>query len=163
MSTQHFQAFQLLEKASNTLNRRIALELVQWDLSVIQFQTLDFIASRDACIPSHCAHALSISTSGITRVLDQLEGRSLLTRDRVGHDRRLVYLNLTPSGRQIVQEANAGLSERCMDIATRFPVAELSALNSALKKLSKAMEAPARYPEAQEKAATPSLRALRAI
>lgn len=142
MNTQHLEAFQLLEKASNILHRRITAELQEWDLSVLQFQALEFINSRSACIPSHCSYALNISTSAITRILDQLERRSLLTRERIAHDRRLVYLRLTPSGQGTLHEASEKLNERCKDVAARFPMAELNALNNALIKLSQAMETP---------------------
>lgn len=149
MNTQYLEAFQILEKASDTLNRRITLELLQWDLSVVQFQTLEFIASRTASTPSHCSHALNISTSGITRVLDQLERRSLLMREKVGHDRRLMYLRLTHGGLNMLRQASEVLNDRCKDVATRFPLVELASLNNALKKLSLAMQLPPREPDLQ--------------
>lgn len=162
MNTHHLEAFQLLEKASNILHCRIASQLLQWELSVVQFQTLELIVSRKTVTPSHCSHALNISTSGVTRILDQLERRSLLRREKVGHDRRLVYLRLTQSGLKMFQQASQKLNDGCKDIATRSPLAELAALNDALRKLSQAMQAPTLKTAPQQVPEPRPLKALRA-
>jgi DNA-binding MarR family transcriptional regulator len=44
------------------------------------------------------ARRVVLSRSGLTRLVDRLEGEGLLTRDRVGEDRRGAYAVLTETG-----------------------------------------------------------------
>ena len=44
------------------------------------------------------------ATPGITRLLDRLEGKGLVERERHARDRRQVLCSLTPAGRELLEE-----------------------------------------------------------
>ncbi len=52
--------------------------------------------------PGQLARELGITTGAATRLIDVLEARSLLERDRGDADRRVVRLMVTPAGREKV-------------------------------------------------------------
>jgi MarR family 2-MHQ and catechol resistance regulon transcriptional repressor len=58
---------------------------------------------------------------GITRLLDRLESRRWVRRERSGEDRRLVYCWITAGGRTLLEGLDAA-----MDRADRAPVRDLS-------------------------------------
>jgi DNA-binding MarR family transcriptional regulator len=51
------------------------------------------------------ARRIVLSRSGLTRLVDRLEGEGLLTRDRVGGDRRGAYAVLTEAGVSAMRSA----------------------------------------------------------
>ena len=53
------------------------------------------------------AQRLALTPSGITRLLNPLERRGIVTREESGHDARATYAALTNSGRKLVKEARA--------------------------------------------------------
>lgn len=53
------------------------------------------------------AHRLALTPSGVTRLLDPLERRRIVTREEGGHDARATYAVLTKSGRTLFSDAKA--------------------------------------------------------
>ncbi len=55
------------------------------------------------------AEPLGLTTAGITRMLDTLEGFGYITRSRTPNtDQREVYVTITDGGTEALQAANAG-------------------------------------------------------
>lgn len=74
--------------------------------------------------PGTLARAVSLSQGTITGIVDRLEARQLVTRDRDRRDRRRVSVAITEAGRRLIAQAPSPLQERFL---TRL--AELSALD----------------------------------
>src|ERR1700740_3224610 len=53
------------------------------------------------------ADRLALTPSGVTRLLNPLERRGIITREESGHDARATYAVLTASGRKLVKDAKA--------------------------------------------------------
>ena len=53
------------------------------------------------------AGRLALTPSGVTRLLNPLERRGIVTREESGHDARAAYAALTTGGRKLVKEAKA--------------------------------------------------------
>jgi DNA-binding MarR family transcriptional regulator len=51
------------------------------------------------------AQRLALTPSGVTRLLNPLERRGIVTREDAGHDARATYAVLTKSGRQLIKDA----------------------------------------------------------
>jgi MarR family transcriptional regulator, organic hydroperoxide resistance regulator len=63
------------------------------------------LGERPGMRVSELASALSIHQSTASNMLDKLDGRSLIRRERSEHDQRVVKLFLTESGREVVAKA----------------------------------------------------------
>ncbi|MDD4220591.1 MAG: MarR family transcriptional regulator [Sphaerochaetaceae bacterium] len=61
--------------------------------------------------PSGLAHELEISPSRLSRILDSLETKGLLTRSIADADRRTICIDLTTTGQQMVETLH------CVDIS----------------------------------------------
>jgi DNA-binding MarR family transcriptional regulator len=55
---------------------------------------------------SELATQLLMTTGGLTRLVDRLEGDGLLTRTRTAHDLRGYQARITPAGRKALRSAN---------------------------------------------------------
>lgn len=82
------------------LNARIAVQLCEHGLSPVEFEVL----MRLARSPGHqlrmtdLASQTSLSTSGVTRVVDRMERDGFITRRACPSDRRSSYAVITKSG-----------------------------------------------------------------
>lgn len=61
--------------------------------------------------PSALAKELSLSQATITGIIDRLDARQLITRERSTKDRRLVTVTITQAGRALIREAPYPLQE----------------------------------------------------
>lgn len=81
-------------------------------ISVSDFAVLHHLAEA----PSYrlrrvdLAQRLALTPSGITRLLNPLERRGIVTREDSGHDARATYAVLTSSGRTLVKNAKATMA-----------------------------------------------------
>lgn len=104
-------------------------------LSVVEYTVLDALSRQDGwhMRMQQLARAAALSGSATTRLVTRLEDRGLLTRILCDDDRRGIYTELTPAGRDALAAAaptHQETLERALADAGRAP--ELSPLVSAL-------------------------------
>jgi DNA-binding MarR family transcriptional regulator len=89
----------LEQDVKTLLERRFAAE----DVTVTQWIALKVV--RDAAVsnPGELARELNITSGATTRLIDTLEERGLMLRDRSAEDRRLVGLRVTEAGEAMIQ------------------------------------------------------------
>ncbi|MGH7910162.1 MAG: MarR family winged helix-turn-helix transcriptional regulator [Candidatus Dormibacteraceae bacterium] len=106
----YLDAVAILESFQTRLWRQAHLTLTQARL----LRTL-----RDGPVgQSELGRALNLSPASVTRLIDRLEERGLLLRERDGEDRRRVAVKLLPSGRRLVGEQGM-LRNTPVDLAIR--------------------------------------------
>ena len=88
----------------------------QFELTAQQYNLLRLLAAdRPEAVPASRLLARLVSKApDITRMLDRLEARGLLTRTRCGEDRRAVLVRLTDAGLALLDELAAPLAD-CHD------------------------------------------------
>jgi DNA-binding MarR family transcriptional regulator len=92
--------------------------------------------------PTRLAHGLMLSSAGVTSRLDRLERRGFVRRLPDPDDRRGVIVDLTDSGREVVDaavEANTASDRQLME---RFDQQEVETLEALLRKLLAGLESP---------------------
>ena len=90
---------------------------------------------------SMVSNAVQLSPATVSRILDRLEKRQLILRERRSQDRRKVCLSLTELGRQKVDDLPASLQEQFVARMESLPVKEQSQLLGTLEKIVEMMEA----------------------
>ena len=81
------------------------------ELTFSQWTTLVALHDGRITTAGGLAHNICHDAGSLTRLVDQMEKRGLVTRQRCDKDRRSVRLALTPRGRALVE----GLAPRVMD------------------------------------------------
>lgn len=88
------------------------------------------------------AQVVSLTPSGITRLLDGLEGSGLVCKDVCAEDARVTYARITDEGRATLREAaESHLAALGAVFAERFSPGEVEALASLLGRLPGAEDA----------------------
>lgn len=96
----------LLNRARNTLLMEMDAALKDLDITGQQAAVLLSIP-RGAATPHELSKLLGIDTGLMTRMVDKLEVRGLLTRNRSLEDRRMVNLTLTKEGQEVAERVPA--------------------------------------------------------
>lgn len=111
----------------------------QHGISVSEYSVLDVLARQDDyhLRMNQLSNAVVLSQSATTRLVNRLEDRGLLSRYLCATDRRGIYTEVTPAGRELLAEArpthDAVLSE-ALEKASALP--ELAPLVDALARLA---------------------------
>lgn len=143
------QAYERVDKMFNDDVVTIAQALERWNtylgrqfgpLSRPQQRTLRLLADRQGqqalVRVGDLAEPLGLTSAGITRMLDTLEGLSYITRSRTPNtDQREVYVTLTDTGAQALQAANQVLLERVKTLVERLDARERGELVTLLQKM----------------------------
>lgn len=91
----------LLGRTEQLKNRILDKHLEPQGVTAQQFKVLIMIARFNAETPADLCRMLSLDSGSMTRMLDRLEQKDLLTRKRSEADRRQVRLVLTQAGQAL--------------------------------------------------------------
>lgn len=93
-----------LMRAANSVSTRLAGSLDDAGVTESQFGVLEALYHLGPLHQRALAEKILRSGGNITMVVDNLEKRGLVRRERGAEDRRVVTVHLTPEGRQLIQK-----------------------------------------------------------
>lgn len=96
-------AFIKLLRAAGSVSSRVHTHLAEENLTDSQFGVLEALHHRGPLCQRDLSAKILKSGGNITMIVDNLEKRGLVRRERDGADRRLVNVSLTPEGEQVIQ------------------------------------------------------------
>jgi DNA-binding MarR family transcriptional regulator len=125
----------LMGRARASLLSALDAQLERFGLNGMQFAVLKHLAEGTARTAADLCRFMHYDTGAMTRILDRLEHKGLVRRERCREDRRVVFLRIAPGGR-------AQLT-RLMAVGTRvleahlagFSQAEIDTLEAYLKRM----------------------------
>jgi DNA-binding MarR family transcriptional regulator len=94
----------LLRRVYTIMHERIEAAFAGHGFTLMQWIVLIYVRDGLARTASDIVREFRHDSGALTRVIDQLERRGLLTRKRSTRDRRAVNLALTPKGRRTIEE-----------------------------------------------------------
>ena len=128
-------AFIKLARAARTLQGREERRLIPFNLTENQFGVLEILLHLGEQTAGELSDKQFTSCGNVTLLLDNLERRGLIRRERSLRDRRSVVVHLTREGRELVVPALAvQVDELTREFGTLTP-AEQATLGTLCKKL----------------------------
>jgi DNA-binding MarR family transcriptional regulator len=128
------QAVRLIEPRAESIFANESLSFTQWlALRLVH----DGMVDNSAGI----ARMMSHNSGAVTRLVDQLEARGLLERERCGKDRRIVRLAVTAAGNAALATVNPQMMALLNEILADFSHEEVETLLSLLTRLLARLEA----------------------
>ncbi|MCG1027196.1 MarR family transcriptional regulator [Virgibacillus halodenitrificans] len=130
------------QDAMNTINRNVNLilkEKIHAEITTEQFPTLQYIQRNEQCTSSEIAAFLGVGKSAITAQINRLDEKGLIIRNRDKQDRRIVYLQLTEKGNELVDYTKNNLTEEIGTYLGNFNEEEILTFIHALEKLAHVM------------------------
>ncbi|HEY4369429.1 MAG TPA: MarR family transcriptional regulator [Steroidobacteraceae bacterium] len=125
----------LLKMSHSVMHDSAAAAFAGHDLSFMQWIVLMKLRENASLTASELCRDMHHDNGALTRMLDQLEERDYVQRERSEADRRVVRLQLTPAGRRKVTELMPLVVDRLNAALTEFSKAEFAELTRLLNKL----------------------------
>lgn len=111
-----------------------------WALSLSDIYALNILAERAPLSQQDLGAALKLEKSSVTRLVQQLEQRGWVLRERDPRDSRLRLLRLTELGAQMTAKMHQHMHERHAELFNQLTPEEQSALIQGLTALRRAFE-----------------------
>jgi MarR family transcriptional regulator, 2-MHQ and catechol-resistance regulon repressor len=124
-------AFVKLIRASESVTARLMSVMSDGGLTVSQFGALEALLHVGPLCQKDLGEKLLKSSGNITMVVDNLEKRGLVRRERDVEDRRYITVHLTDEGRRLISEifpAHAAAVQEELSVLTRAEQEELARL-----------------------------------
>lgn len=131
-----------LMRTADMVNRRFAALYEPYGLTGQQYNVLRILrgARPDALPTMEIAERLIQATPGITRLLDRLERKELVTRDRCPEDRRRVLCTITARGLDLLDRLDAPVAEANESALEMLPESEVRRLISIMDRIRAGLE-----------------------
>jgi len=97
----------LIGRARSALLTGLDGELEPFGLTGAQFAVLKNVADGIAETAADLCRTMHYDTGSMTRMLDRLEEKAVLRRERCTEDRRVVYLRITDTGNELLPQLRA--------------------------------------------------------
>lgn len=94
-----------MKRAFNEVQADLVQVLQQFDLRMMTYSALILIVDNPGLRQSHLAEALAVERPNLVIIIDELERRGLIARERLISDRRAYALVATLPGRQLYENA----------------------------------------------------------
>lgn len=111
------------------------------NLTFPQLLILKKLANGRSLTSSQVADELSLSRATITTIVDRLEKRGLVSRERSQNDRRVIYLVLSEAGENLLMDAPTPLQEDFIHRLRTLEDWQKTMILSALQQVAAMMDA----------------------
>lgn len=112
-----------------------AERMEQYELRTVDFSVLSLLRANPNIAQKRLSHAINVSPPNLAILLDRLEGRGLVMRQRNPLDKRSQTLILTPEGSRLCAKAEKTAAELEHDATSMLTVAEREQLLKLLQKI----------------------------
>jgi MarR family transcriptional regulator, multiple antibiotic resistance protein MarR len=125
----------LIARARSALLTGLDGELEPFGLTGAQFAVLKNVADGTADTAADLCRTMHYDTGSMTRMLDRLEEKSVLRRERCTEDRRVVYLRITDTGNELLPQLRAAAINVLSRHLAGFSPAEVDTLKEFLVRM----------------------------
>ncbi len=125
---------QAIDLNSKKLEKRVGL-------TGPQLVILQEIARGEEVTPGEIARAVSLSQATVTGILERMEKRGLIARQRSRQDKRCIMVRITVTGQKILEEAPPLMQEAFVERFSSLQEWEQTMILSALQRLVSILDA----------------------
>lgn len=132
------QALRRIIRAVDIHSRSLNLE---HNITAPQLITLLAVAEKGPLTLAAIAKEVHLSPSTLVGIIDRLEQKNYVRRDRSDRDRRRVHVSLTQQGRKFAESAPSPLQEKFADALSELSIEEQATISRSLQRVVELMEA----------------------
>lgn len=138
------EAFLSVLKTADSFRRAVAALLEPHGITPQQYNVLRILrgAGGEPMPTLAIGERLIEAAPGMTRLLDRLEAKRLIRRERCAQDRRQVLCRITPAGLKLLERLDPVIAVPEQRLARAWSAAEAKAAIGLLDRAREAMEAP---------------------
>ena len=133
----------LLDELFANAPGKMLLHMRRWPggaLSLVHLNVLMILGADGALPMNQLADALDVSQASTTGIVDRMEQRGLVTRERDPDDRRVTLVELTDRGRQAIERLGAERRDKLGKLLDELTDDELQAFLTGSRAMRRARE-----------------------
>ncbi len=134
----------------NSLRDPLSMTIEALEFTGPQLHALMWVGGDGSLTMGELAQRVGITVKTITGIVDRLEARHLVERERDPSDRRVVRVHLTPSGQEIYQQFEQQVRDRVTAFLAFLPPEDAQALIRISERLVERMSALPQPPVSEE-------------
>lgn len=124
-----------MKRAFMVIRADLGRTLDPFGLRMTTFTALTLISDNPGLSQTQLAQAMAVERPNLVVIVDELETRGLITRDRVPTDRRTYALSITPEGQDLLTRATEAVHAHENAIMGGISEAEEAALIATLTRI----------------------------
>lgn len=129
-----------LKRSFNVIQSDLIDTLRPFDLRMLTYTALVLIVDNPGLNQSRLSQIMDIERPNLVIIIDELEERKLITRERVPTDRRSYALHPTQSGRVLYRETLDAVTQHEAKLLSQIPPGQLEQMIATLKLIEAAKE-----------------------
>ena len=134
------EAYGTLQRAASMAAAHVDDAVHPFGLSASQYGVLDTLAERGPVHQQELAEALARSKAQMTAIIDALEGRGFVRRERHAVDRRFISVYLTEAGRVMLAEAAPARTEAIVSLMRELSGEQKTRLTRLCRRLLRVLD-----------------------
>lgn len=138
------QKVERLQEAVRSTIRVLGPQLSEpvFGLTGPQFYILHQLDLKGKCTVGELADSMAVKPSAITAMIDRLDKHEFVVRDRDDHDRRVVHIRLTASGRDTLNQVKKHRQAILQHYLSHLTPDELESMIHVFEKLARVVPPP---------------------
>lgn len=133
-------AYAALQRAATMAASRVEDAVHPFGLSASQFGVLETLAARGPVHQQELAEALGRSKAQMTAIIDALEERELVRRERHATDRRFISVYLTEAGHVMLADASPARTDAVVSLMRELSGEQKTRLTRLCRKLLRVLD-----------------------
>lgn len=130
------KAFVGIKRTDNILEKIVKKDAQQYGLNISEFAVMELLYHKGGQPINRIQERILIANSSTTYVLDKLQQKGYITRERDEHDKRSMQAVLTTEGNELIEKIFPAHSELLTSLFSDLSDEELTAFRETLKKIS---------------------------
>jgi DNA-binding MarR family transcriptional regulator len=112
----------------------------KYNVSAAQVNCLLALQEYGPLPPSQIAKMILVNSSTVTGIIDRLEQKGLVERQRISQDRRVITVQLTESGKRLAENAPPPIQQKIIDGLRKLTQQEIEHIVNALNMLTNMLD-----------------------
>ena len=129
-----------LTRAADSINARLSGSVSMETLTISHFGTLEALYHLGPLCQNEIGSKILKSNSNMTTVIDNLEKRGLVMRERDLQDRRMVKVHLSPSGKSLIESVLPQHVQAITELFSALSPSEQKTMGDLLRKLGQSAQ-----------------------
>ncbi len=117
------------------LHKKLEQELILRTSSLLEYRILKIIDENGQVTMAELAEINYVTQAWITGMIDKMENKKLVRRNRSEEDRRVIYIEITPEGKGLLAELKAVFDKTLYEHFSYVEPKEIEQLNKILGKI----------------------------
>lgn len=130
------KAFVGIKRTNDALEKIVKKDAQQYGLNISEFAVMELLYHKGEQPINRIQERILIANSSTTYILDKLQDKGFIVRQKDENDKRSMKAALTEEGRKLIDKIFPAHSELLTSLFSGLSDEELSALREMLKKVS---------------------------